>query len=651
MQPVNQHAAYRPEIDGLRALAILLVICYHYFGVAGGYIGVDIFFVISGYLISQQIFQDLNHNRFSLIEFYAKRVRRILPPLLFMIACFITVGWFLLLPPDFKALSKHGLSGVANISNLLLWTESGYFDAPAATKPFLHLWSLGVEEQFYLVWPVAMIGVSYLRKYSSLGIIAIIVISFICNIVLCGIDSSAAFYLPASRIWELAAGGMLAYYSIQTKINGLNAATKMLSQGLLAAISTFALGMIGFAVITLDKQSMYPGYWALIPVLASLLLLLDSPNDTFKRKIFANQASVFIGRISFGLYLWHWPILVFTHLADMHSQAAKLAAFFSSFFWAWVSYQFVERPIRKLRITRSNALRFVASGLLASVALGFICFLFARGEIERSWDHELISSEYQQSKTACMVSAENGRANSINDLKACLNIKFPGQPVVVLVGDSHAFGLSLGLQTYLGQHQINLVSMPVMYCTPLSKLDHRPACARFNDWIDRQIKSVAPDLVIVFAHHLMWGDDDNYGEPHHYSDYVFERAETLKNDGAKHVLILGQIPTWIDSLPHNLNFNFLRKQLPVPEKTSIGLNQESIDMDQKLRMRAEKSTIQYLSLQQSLCDSQGCLTSVGKHYPDDLLVHDYGHLTEHGARYIADQILGPVILSTISKSR
>lgn len=208
-----QHPKYRPDIDGLRAIAVLSVVGFHAFParIRGGYIGVDIFFVISGYLISTIIMGTLERDGFSYGDFYGRRIRRIFPALLLVLGCSMLLGWFALLPAEFRILGKQTVGGTAFISNLLLWSEAGYFDTSAEVKPFLHLWSLAVEEQFYILWPL-LLGVVWRRKWNFLTITSIIaVVSFTLNMMTVQSDPVAAFYSPLSRFWELMIGGVLAY--------------------------------------------------------------------------------------------------------------------------------------------------------------------------------------------------------------------------------------------------------------------------------------------------------------------------------------------------------------------------------------------------------------------------------------------------------
>ncbi|MCI5221088.1 MAG: acyltransferase [Candidatus Electrothrix sp. AR4] len=207
------HPKYRPDIDGLRALAVLSIVGFHAspFRVPGGFIGVDIFFVISGFLISTIIFENLEHNRFSFIEFYSRRIKRIFPALLLVLTASLAMGWFVLFSDEFKQLGKHIAGGAGFLANLVFWSESGYFDTAGHTKPLLHLWSLGIEEQFYIVWPL-LLWFTWRQRLNLLTItITVAVISFALNIRGVGDDAVAVFYAPQTRFWELLVGSILAY--------------------------------------------------------------------------------------------------------------------------------------------------------------------------------------------------------------------------------------------------------------------------------------------------------------------------------------------------------------------------------------------------------------------------------------------------------
>ena len=646
MKNIVAPLVYRPEIDGLRAFAVLLVVSYHYFGVRGGFVGVDIFFVISGYLISSQIFADLERGRFSLLEFYAKRIRRIFPPLLLMIVVILIAGWLLLLPTDFQSLGKHAAAGVAYVSNLLLWTEAGYFDAPSGYKPFLHLWSLGIEEQFYLTWPLAMILLFRTMRNKLVVLILLTVLSFALSLIATLKNQDMAFYMPVTRFWELAAGGVLAYCA-QHQSTRLNQFQGLwLSRWLTKFSFEIGLAALIAVVLLVDKDSAYPGFWALMPVLGTVLILVRQPQSNFKEKILTQPTVVLIGKISYGIYLWHWPLLVLMHLSDQHSGLAKFIALILSFVLAYATYRFVEIPVRSIAVTRTSAIRFIVAGVCATVLVAVAGLLFASGVIHRSWDEILIHTQYTEPTTGCAADARADKVIDYAALSLCVKTKYPGHPSVLLVGDSHAFGLFQGLEPYLERREINLIGLPALYCTPLSLLDLRQTCALYNQWLESEIRRLKPELVVVFAHHALWAEDDHYGEHQPYATYIWQAAEHLKSLGARQVLIVGQIPTWVDSLPHNINLNFLRKGLPVPERTLTGIDLDSLKMDATI-IASRLPGVEYLSLREALCTSEGCLTSVGQQYPNDLVVHDYGHLTKNGASYLAEHSIGQKILDLL----
>lgn len=336
------HPKYRPDIDGLRAIAILAVVAFHFFPgkMPGGFIGVDIFFVISGFLISTIIFSSLERDRFSLVEFYVRRTRRIFPALILVLISCLTFGWLLLLADEYKQLGKHTAAGAGFIQNFILWCESGYFDNSAETKPLLHLWSLAIEEQFYIFWPLLLTFV-WNRHWSFLRIAAsIAAVSFVANIylVLSG-HQTAAFYLPFSRFWELMIGCVLAYVVLHMPklIEGHKN---------LQSFFGFALLVVGFILLNEDRD--FPGWWALLPTVGAFFIISAGPTSWLNEKLLANKPMVWIGLISYPLYLWHWPILSFVniYLTAPPTREIKLLIFILSVLMAWITYQFVERTIR-----------------------------------------------------------------------------------------------------------------------------------------------------------------------------------------------------------------------------------------------------------------------------------------------------------------
>lgn len=357
--PHLTHPKYRPEIDGLRAIAILSVVIYHAFPdiLPGGFIGVDIFFVISGFLISSIIFSSLERDRFSLFEFYVRRVRRIFPALIFVMLVSLVTGWFVLFNDEYKQLAKHTAAGVAFVQNFILWHESGYFDTSAEAKPLLHLWSLAIEEQFYIFWPLLLAFV-WKRNWSFLKITAsIAVASFSVNIylILRG-HQIEAFFLPYSRFWELMVGGVLAYVALHRP---------QLISSHKSAQSCLGLALIFAGLFLLNKDRDFPGWWALLPTLGAFFIISAGPSAWLSEKLLANKPMVWIGLISYPLYLWHWPILSYLRITYVDiSNVTRLAAIVAGFILAWITYYFIERPIR----IKANKLKsFIVLTILLAV--------------------------------------------------------------------------------------------------------------------------------------------------------------------------------------------------------------------------------------------------------------------------------------------
>ena len=355
------HPKYRPDIDGLRAVAVLSVVIFHAFpnALKSGFMGVDIFFVISGYLISSIIFENIDRGSFSFGQFYGRRIKRIFPALtLVLLSCFI-FGWFGLLGDEFKQLGKHMAAGAGFVSNFFLWQESGYFNNAAETKPLLHLWSLAIEEQFYIVWPL-IVWLTWKRKWLFLSVfISLGVASFAYNVYLVRLDPTATFFSPATRIWELLAGVLLAYMKVRPT-------TWQPSQRQLQVASTLGVALLAFGLYRIGKGRPYPGTWALLPILGSFCLIFAGPTAWFNRFVLSNRLLVWVGLISFPLYLWHWPMLSFMRIIESEAPAPyfRNLAVIASVVLAWMTYYFAEKPIRS---GGKNSLKIVV--LASSVAL------------------------------------------------------------------------------------------------------------------------------------------------------------------------------------------------------------------------------------------------------------------------------------------
>jgi peptidoglycan/LPS O-acetylase OafA/YrhL len=363
------HPKYRADIDGLRAIAVLSVVGFHAFPdwIFGGFIGVDVFFVISGFLISSIIFGNLEKNSFNYVEFYSRRIKRIFPALILVLVLSFTFGWYVLLPDEFQQLVKHIAAGSGFVSNFTLWDESGYFDNSADTKPLLHLWSLAIEEQFYILWPL-LLRLVWKHKWNFLTLtVSIAVASFVLTIYLVNNNPIAAFYSPLSRFWELMIGGILAYLTLH-KPQHLPQRPNLQS----------AIGLMSIAIgiLLINKDRAFPGYWALIPCVGAFLLISAGPGAWLNRNILGNKLLVWVGLISYPLYLWHWPLLVFSKIVLGRNLIIvdKLIIIAVSIGFAYLTYLLLETPIRKKSTSKKSTivLSIVAVCILALSLLSFV---------------------------------------------------------------------------------------------------------------------------------------------------------------------------------------------------------------------------------------------------------------------------------------
>lgn len=445
----NFHPRYRPDIDGLRALAILPVVAFHAFPnyAPGGFIGVDIFFVISGYLISLILFKSLANGDFSFGEFCAHRVKRLFPALLLVTSACYVFGWFSLLPEEFKQLGKHIAAGLGFVQNIVLWKEAGYFDVASELKPLMHLWSLAVEEQFYLTYPLLLWLIWRSRVNLLAAIVALCLASFALSSLEVHVDSTKAFFAPQTRFWELMFGSLLAYahsfgawkpaYTRWVHAGVFNRVlfraprTDKERAALLASmLSVAGLLLITYAVATYNAGMAYPGPRALIPVVGATLLLIAGPHAWVNRRILSNKAVVWVGLISYPLYLWHWPLLSFARMIESGTPAReiRIAAVAASFVLAALTYYCVEKRIRR---ARSSWMKVTVLGLLA-LLIGYAGYnAYSRdGYAFRVKQHALISQGIED-----WAYPGSLHPKAFADLTLYTNAD--KDPEVLLFGDSH----------------------------------------------------------------------------------------------------------------------------------------------------------------------------------------------------------------------
>jgi len=530
------HHKYRPDIDGLRAFAVLAVVAFHAFPrwLKGGFIGVDVFFVISGYLISTIIFKSLDKGAFSFYEFYARRIRRIFPALiLVLVACFI-FGWFALLPDEYKQLGKHIAAGTGFVSNIVFWRESGYFDNAADTKPLLHLWSLAVEEQFYIVWPLILWFVWKL-KFNLITVTVIFAItSFVLNLNGMKQDSVATFYSLQTRFWELLTGSLLAWVELyrnnsfahlRKKLGGyISNILYLEKQGaddrlLSNALSFFGFLLLAYGFLQLNKGLSFPGKWALIPVIGTLLLLMGGSSAWVNRTILSNKIAVWIGLISFPLYLWHWPLLSFARIVgnSIPNRNIRAGVIVLSVTLAYLTYKFVEHPVR---FEKYNKIK-VAILLLLTGIIGFIGYCTFRYDgLSFRKSISGIAEDVQNLKMPIFTRQSDGSCQNLLGLdqknKDIICITKSSAPEVIIVGDSHA--MALNSAAYLNKFKLNTLLIAVHGCVPLvgySILENKGAnkpCDDLPDLVQNTIsKYKSIKTIILLTRGPFYFTGDGYG--------------------------------------------------------------------------------------------------------------------------------------------
>ncbi|WP_172740572.1 acyltransferase [Citrobacter sp. CFNIH10] len=375
---------YRPEIDGLRALAVTSVVFYHAFKdlLPGGFVGVDIFFVISGYLITSILIKENKQGEFSILEFYRRRVNRIFPALLVVMLSVMAFCWFTFFTDEYMQLGKHVAGGSGFVSNIVLFYESGYFDASSVTKPFLHLWSLGVEEQYYIVLPILLWLLYKVRINVTASLCVIAITSFIFGAIEVYRDPTAGFYLPQYRAWELFSGSIIACLHMSGKTDRIPTVAKKIFA--VAGISI----LIGCFILYRDTIP-FPGIYALAPVAGSCLVILYANSFRPVNVLLSNKLVVFVGLISYPFYLWHWPVISVMRIinGDDVSAMVQASGVALSFFLSCATYLLIERPLKRVKSVSFKTIPLVAIMFCTGI-FGYYVFynngLETRGIIENS---------------------------------------------------------------------------------------------------------------------------------------------------------------------------------------------------------------------------------------------------------------------------
>jgi peptidoglycan/LPS O-acetylase OafA/YrhL len=650
--PHLAHPKYRPDIDGLRAVAVLSVVGFHAFPsmMQGGFIGVDVFFVISGFLISTIIFENLDKGTFRFSEFYARRIKRIFPALLLVVSASCGIGWFCLMADEYAALGKHIAAGAGFISNFVLWGESGYFDDAAETKPLLHLWSLGIEEQFYLIWPFVLWFAWKVRLNLLIPTIVVAVISFVLNIKGIERDSAATFYLPHSRFWELLSGSSLAWFvlrrkeldeNLELKINGPSAEKphpeKVGVDGRVFAnvVSWLGLLLLAYGFWRINSAMGFPGKWAIVPVLGTVLIILAGPTSWMNRKLLANKLLVWFGLISFPLYLWHWPLLSFARIVEgeIPSRNFRAAAVALSVLLAWVTFRLIERPIRMGPQGKAKVFFLV----VPMVVVGSIGYGLYRREglkfraIVKSYESVLATIQSNPKRDECHL------LQTVESLsKGPCEYFFPN-PSVAVVGNSHApeiaYALAEGLRPYeQGVLHHTMSGCPHNYLIDASMKNFLGTSVCY-DWHTRVVENVTSSKQIKYV--VLSYRNDFCLDDGAFTKSLLDLVNVFIAADKKVILVL-QAP-----LPKKHIKDYLRtdyRASVVVQQNVIGstlLEWRATYKNSAKLIEQLPSSVVLIDPADYFCDGRDCYVIKG----NKALFFDDNHMSIDGGRLIAKQIM------------
>ncbi|WP_104201871.1 acyltransferase family protein [Billgrantia saliphila] len=489
---------YRPEVDGLRAVAVIPVIFFHagFDTFSGGYVGVDIFFVISGYLITGIIYNEIVEKKFSIVNFYERRARRILPALFFVSIICMAVAWVWMLPEEFASLSKSLIAVNLFVSNIHFWQDMDYFAGPAEMKPFLHTWSLAVEEQFYLFFPLFMLLAGWLRKGLLMGIL---LLGFLASLALSEYGSthhpSANFYLLPTRAWELLAGSIVAVYLHRHK------SQPPAWLGNLAGL--FGLALLLYAIFVFDQSVPFPGLWALVPVLGTVLIILFAGERDIAGRLLSFKPMVGIGLISYSAYLWHQPVFAFARERSMGpiSDVDFILLSILSLLLAWFSWRYVELPFRnRLNFTRPQI--FKSALVMSCLMIGVGLYGSHSQGIPWRFDEEVESLAMVRSQKH--INSENCQSTpgNLRPLDAICVYNESGERTVVVWGDSQATPLVGPIAERVDALGMQVKQFVYTNCLPIAGYTRSddPLCGRHNEQVlEYVLEDASVELVVMLG--------------------------------------------------------------------------------------------------------------------------------------------------------
>lgn len=596
---------YRSDIDGLRALAVLSVVLFHFGfpGFYGGYVGVDIFFVISGYLISGIIIDECAEGKFSVVEFYRRRIVRIFPALFAMLGIVVLIGSYVLLPDELLDLGGQVLGASFFYSNAYFFKTANYFGGDSHAKFLLHTWSLSVEEQFYIIWPFLLVFFHKNKSAMKYSVATVAVIFFVLlSQYLVYIDQSFAFYMMPARFWEFAAGAVAVYVVRGNKLNGQ---------------ASSILGVIGLFAILLpvkfyNEQVVFPGLSALPPCIGTACILATNGRG-FVSKFISNRIFTFFGKISYSLYLWHWPVVVFTSVFYFHevNLVGKVVLFVISVVLGYLSWRFVEQPVRRNAKKIDAKLAFKSASALFILTALVVLLIRQDDGLKLRFDgrqNQMASyisyhGDQKYREGSCFV-VQKGEAF---DARKCLSVSDKKKNILI-VGDSHAAHLWPGFSEKFSDY--NILQATHTGCRPLINPQKHGDCEEFyNSFMHDWLKSNRVDVLIMAGR---WAKSDMNILPATIDEYK-KYAEKL--------ILIGPVPQYVSSLPRLLVWKGDAAVL------NAAMLKDAVMLDPLMGNIAVAANVQYVSPISLWCRKNKCRTEIN----DVPIQFDYGHYTVEGS--------------------
>lgn len=639
--------AYRPEIDGLRAFAVVPVVLFHagFSAFGGGFVGVDVFFVISGYLISSIILSDATHGSFSYANFYERRARRILPALFLVVLICLPFVWLIYLPEDVKDFSESVVSIPLFLANFVFESQSGYFERAADTKPLIHTWSLAVEEQFYLFFPILLL---LLIRCGKMWMLASMLVLSALSLALAEwgirVSPTDAYFLLPTRIWELLLGALIAVYLFYQK-------DKIYSD----VASTLGLMMIAWSVFAFDSNTPFPGFNALLPTVGAMLVIAFTGPRSLAYRLLSNRATVSLGLISYSLYLWHQPIFAIVRYQSLGDPTViiRLAMISTAIVLAVLSWKFIEQPFREAsRISRKTLVQLAIGFSVFFVILGVIGIV-KDGDLHR-FDDEVLALSNPKGGAGCPA------PQNLDGM--CIIGAISQVPTIMIMGDSHAAVLTKSLGTELKKSGKAAFLVGTGSCSPLLNVsivgDKSKKCQSKRDSvIDQALGDQHIETLILHAEWAnyttgtRWGrrslnffsDEDSATSSVDENQRVFERGiqRTISrlSEAGKTVIIVKSVPEYEVNVP-----NFLAKQLSKTGELDSKLHLVS-ETDYSQRNKGVETAFDQLEPTSDLkfvnpfslfCPDGKCQLFDSKQQP---LYTDSNHLSLAGADILASRIM------------